>query len=91
MEHRLEGSQGATVGAPGLQSTGSVVMAHGISCPEACGIFLEQESNPCLLHCQVDSFPLGYQGGPCNMFFLFSVLSSIALYEQVAVYHSHAD
>ena len=71
VEHRLEGSQAAGVAAPRLQSAGSIVMAHGLSCPEACGIFLEQELNPCLLHWQVDSFPLGHQGGPCNMFFFF--------------------
>ena len=29
--------------------------AHGPSCSEACGIFLDQGSNPCLLHWQVDS------------------------------------
>ena len=33
-----------------LQSTGSIVVAHGLSCPEACGIFPDQGSNPCLLH-----------------------------------------
>ena len=39
---------------PDLQSTGSrhggsVVVAHRLSCPVACGIFPDQESNPCLL------------------------------------------
>ena len=40
-----------------LHNTGFVV--HGLgtwfSCPMACGIFLNQGSNPCPLHCQVDS------------------------------------
>ena len=31
-------------------------MAHGLSCSAACGIFLDQGSNPCLLHWQADSF-----------------------------------
>ena len=33
----------------------SVVVAHGLSCFTACGIFLDQGSNPCPLHWQVDS------------------------------------
>ena len=32
-----------------LGHTGSVVMVHGFSCPEACGIFLDQGLNPCPL------------------------------------------
>ena len=32
-----------------------MVAAHGISCSTARGIFLDQESNPCLLHWQADS------------------------------------
>ena len=35
---------------------GSVVVAHGFSCPEAYGIFLDQRLNPCPLHGQVDSY-----------------------------------
>ena len=38
--------------APGLYSTGSVVVAHGLSCSAACGIFLDQGLNPCPLHWQ---------------------------------------
>ena len=53
---------GSVVGAPGLQSTGSVIVAHGLSCSEACGIFRDQGSNPCLLHWQADSLPLSRQG-----------------------------
>ena len=34
----------------GLQSTGSIVVAHGLSCSTEGGIFLDWESNPCLLH-----------------------------------------
>ena len=36
------------VGAPRLWSTGSVVVAHGLSCSMACGIFPDQGLNPCL-------------------------------------------
>ena len=42
-------------GAQALGCRGSVVVAGGLSCPAACGIFLDQGSNPLPLHCQVDS------------------------------------
>ena len=42
-----------------LQSTGSVVVVHGLS-----GIFLDQGLNPCLLHWQADSLPLEPAGKP---------------------------
>ena len=31
------GSQASVFAAPGLQSSGSVVVVHGLSCPAACG------------------------------------------------------
>ena len=45
-------------------------MAHRLSCSTACRIFLDQESNRCLLHWQVNSLPLSHQGGPIHFFFL---------------------
>ena len=42
-------------GAQALGCAGSVVVAHGPSCPAACGIFPDQGSNLCPLHWQVDS------------------------------------
>ena len=42
-------------GAQALGAWASVVVAHGLSCSAACGIFPDQGSNPCLLHWQVDS------------------------------------
>ena len=47
-------STGSAVLAPGLQSTGSMVATHGLSCSDTCGIFLDRGSNLCLLHWQVD-------------------------------------
>ena len=41
-EHRLEGTWAAAVAAPGLQSTGSTVVQHGLGCSVTCGIFLDQ-------------------------------------------------
>ena len=54
-------STGSVVAAPGLRSTGSVVVAQGLSCSAACGIFLDQGSNPRLLHWQAVSSPLSQQ------------------------------
>ena len=45
---------------------GSVIVAHGLSCSTACGIFLDQELNPCPLHWQVNSKPLDHQGSLRN-------------------------
>ena len=39
----------------------------------ACGIFPDQRSNPCLLHWQADSLPLGHQGSPGLMYFYIYV------------------
>ena len=52
----------------GSRRTGSVVVAHGLSCSAACGIFLDQGSNPCPLHWQADSQPLRHQGSPLQLF-----------------------
>ena len=45
-----------------LQRTGSEVVTHGLSCSEACGIFLDQGLNPCLLPWQASSSPLRHRG-----------------------------
>ena len=46
--------------ACGLWSIVSAVVAHGLNCSVACGIFLDQGSNPRSLHRQVDSYPLDH-------------------------------
>ena len=51
----------------GSRRAGSVVVAHGPSCPPACGIFPDQGSNLRLLHWQADSQPLRHQGSPESM------------------------
>ena len=58
--------------AQALEHVGSVVVAHGLSCPIARGIFPDQEWNLCLLHWQVDSQPLDHQvQQPVWLFFNF--------------------
>ena len=54
-EHGLQGAQASIVAALSLWNMGSVVVACGLSCPAACGIFLDQGSNLCFLHWQADS------------------------------------
>ena len=49
------GMQALVVVARGLQSGGSVVTAHGLSCSAACGIFPDQGLNTCPQHWQADS------------------------------------
>ena len=38
-----------------LQHAGSIVVAHGFSCPVVCGVLVDKGSNLCPLHWQVDS------------------------------------
>ena len=52
----------------GSRCAGSVIVAHGPSCSAAYGIFPDQGSNPCPLHCQADSQPLRHQGSPSLLF-----------------------
>ena len=44
-----------------LQYLGSAVVAHGLRCPEACGILQDQGSTECPLHCKAESQPLDRQ------------------------------
>ena len=53
----------------GSRCAGSVVVARGLSCYAACGIFPDQGSNPCPLCWQANSQPLRHQGSPLELFF----------------------
>ena len=56
------------VAAPRPWSAGSVVVAHELSYPEACGVFPDQGSNLCALHWQTDSqLVVDDQGSPWDM------------------------
>ena len=56
----------SVVVAPGFESSGSVFVVHGLRYSTICGVFLDQGSNLCLLHWQVDSLPLSSQGSPAK-------------------------
>ena len=58
----------SVVAACELSTGGSQGLEPRLSSSAACGIFLDQGSNPCLLHWQVDSLPLSHQGSPCTDF-----------------------
>ena len=67
VEHGLQGLRALVAAAreaPGLRSIGLVVVAHGLSCSTACGIFPDQGLNPSLLRWQKDSLPLELPGKP---------------------------
>ena len=55
-EHGLWDTQASEVAAPGLQTTSSVVVTQGLSCPAACGIFSDHRSNWHPLRCKADSW-----------------------------------
>lgn len=77
---RALGCVGSEVAAPRFHSKGSIVVVHGLSCPEAWGVLTDRESNRGLLHWQVNSSPLSHQGTPILRFLrnlhLFSVVTA---------------
>ena len=68
-------SQPLLLQSTGSRRAGSVIVAHGLSCSAACGIFPDQGSNPCPLHWQADSQPLRHQGSPYITFFKWQQFS----------------
>ena len=57
---------------------GSVIVVHGLGCSVACGIFLDQGSNLCPLHWQVDSYPVYHQGSACLFIYFWLYLVFLA-------------
>ena len=60
----------------GLNSCGlgaqTVIVADGLSCSMARGIFLDQGSNPCPPALAAEFLPLGHQGSPDSLNFSFT-------------------
>ena len=77
------GPAGSAAVACWLQSSGSVAVAHWLSCPMACGIFLDQGLNPCLLHWQADSLSVSHQGSPAPSFILLFVVVVKVLFRNI--------
>ena len=60
-EFKFQGARASVVGVRGLSRCGSQApelrlssRGHELNCSVACGIFLDQGSNPCLQHRHVD-------------------------------------
>ena len=68
-EHGLSRTRASVVVARGVQSSGSVLVAPGLSCSEATQVFPDQGLNPDLLPWQVNSLPLSHQAS--LRFYLF--------------------
>ena len=65
----LQGVRASAVAVSRLQSTGSVVVVHGLSFHMSCGIFPDQGLNLCLLSWQANFLPLSHQGSPQTVVF----------------------
>ena len=53
-------------------------MAYRLSCPEVCGIFVDQGLNCCPLHCKAVSYLLNHKESP-NIYFIITIqFSSVA-------------
>ena len=65
-------------------------MAHGLNCSVACGVFLDQDLNPCLLHWQADSLPLSHQETP-RMYFLNPINNTVLFMYNVPHYEDPKD
>ena len=95
--------QASVDAAPGLSSCSSwalehrlnrTVVAHGLSCSEACGIFPDQGLNPCFLHWQADSLLLSHQGSSYVSFRIQFLLvnsksTKAAVLSHVSIVHSY--
>ena len=71
---------GLLVAGHRLQRVGSAAVAYELSCSVACGIFLDQGSNPCPLHGQADSSLPHHHGSPLPrlLFHIFSAVVKIS-------------
>ena len=60
-----------------------VVVLHGLTCFESCGIFPDQGSNSGPLHWQATSYPLGHQGSPGIFYFILFLIFIAKIFRQV--------
>ena len=79
MMHGLQGMQASVVAIHGLQEHRLSSCGIRASCPTACGISLDQGSNPYPLHCRVDSYPLYHQGSPRTRY-IFIFINTLKIF-----------
>ena len=79
----LSVSQPLSLRSTGSRRAGSAVVAPGLSCSAACGIFPDQGLNPCPLNWQADSQPLRHQGSPIPVFknYFFQLILNDLIFE----------
>ena len=63
-----------------LRRATSVVVVQGHCCSATRRIFLDQGSNLCPLHWQVDSYPLDHQGNPQFLSLILSGLLALSVF-----------
>ena len=68
VEHEFQQFWHVGSGVPQVQSPASTVVAPGLSCSLACGIFLDQGLNLCLPHWQAGSFTTELPGKPQDLY-----------------------
>ena len=94
-EHRLYGMWASVIAVlrlsgcgPRVWGTGSVALVHKLSYSAACRLFLDQGSNPYVLHWQVDYVPLNHLGSPlCHLnFVIFSQSGKIRALFSITLY-----
>ena len=64
----------------GLLTEVASLVEQGLRCSAACEIFLDQGLNLCLLHWQVDFYPLYYQEVQVCFIFFFNSLLTITVF-----------
>ena len=84
-----------TLGCVGFSSCSIWALEHRFnSCAtqaysQACGIFLDQGSNLCLLYCQADSLPLSHQGSPVYSFLFINRVAKLFCFSVFGKFTPH--
>ena len=79
VEHRLQVYGLSSCGPQAL--LGSPIVVHGLCCPVAHGLSLDQGSNLCPLHWQAVSYPLYHQGSPRLIYYYQIYKSYVSAYK----------
>ena len=98
VEPRFWGAWASVVATRGLDSCSPGALEQRLNSCGAlasllcvvCGIFLDQGSNPCLLHWQADSLPLSHQGSPPNLFLKTKVGKCIKIHSLLLKVEDHS-
>ena len=81
---RLQATQ--ALGHAGSRHAGTAVLVHGLSCSMARGIFPDQGSNRCPLHCKAHLKPLDHNGSPGKIPFKRRTVYSVI---EIRIFSTH--